>query len=95
MNFPVKSRLKSPSLTVTPLIAKLGRSTNINVLIFQYNQINLLFSYLCTKSNLEELRGHKVVPVMSGKSLFIKTILHCYNNIDLSSIYVQVHNNVY
>ena len=28
-----------------------------------WNKINLLFSYLCIKSKLDKLRGHKVAPV--------------------------------
>ena len=35
------------------------------------NRLNLLFSYLCVKSKLEELRGYKAVPVMSSLTFYL------------------------
>ena len=43
---------------ITPFIEELLRRTK------KFEFLNLLFSYLCTKSKLEELRGHKVVAAM-------------------------------
>ena len=35
------------------------------------NYVNFLFSYLCVKSKLEELRGYKAVPVMSSLTFYL------------------------
>ena len=49
------------------LIKELLRRTYFEFLIYIYNRINMLFSYLGTKSKLEKLQGRKVGPVILHK----------------------------
>ena len=67
---------------ITPLIEKLLKEQKCFKVVI-CNRINLLFLHLCVKSELEELRSHKVVTVKSIEfDLLLLVSLQCARQIN-------------